>query len=77
MAHFYGTLDGARGPATRCGTKTSGMRVVCASWDGAVKSTAYVNSEGVDCVCVEKILWGGVGEIRLLYDGPIGKAKEN
>ena len=77
MSHFYGTLDGARGTATRCGTKTSGMVAVCASWNGAVRSTAYIDSAGCDCVCIEKILWQGQGEERLLYDGPIGKAREN
>lgn len=73
MSHFYGTLQGNRGEATRCGTKSSRMETYCASWDGAIRCCAYVNPEGVDCVRVEMTTWHGAGENVLLYDGPIGK----
>ena len=36
MAHFYGNLKGSRGEATRCGTKSSGIRVSARSWAGSV-----------------------------------------
>ncbi|MCP4900011.1 MAG: hypothetical protein GY906_23835 [bacterium] len=72
MAHFYGTLHGNRGEASRCGSKGSGMVTCCAAWGGAIRSYAWVNSEGVDMVRVEKVQWQGVGETRLLYEGPIG-----
>jgi len=73
MAHFYGTVQGCRGEGTRIGTEKSGMVTYCASWDGAIRCSAYVNSKGIDCVTVEKKHWQGEGEDKLLYDGPIGK----
>lgn len=33
MSHFYGETKGARGEATRCGHKSSGIRSRAASWD--------------------------------------------
>jgi hypothetical protein len=36
MAHFYGTLKGQAGEATRRGSKGSGLKVAAASWNGAV-----------------------------------------
>jgi hypothetical protein len=76
MAHFYGTLDSNGGESTRCGSKKSGMKTYCASHAGAVRSTAYVNREEVDCVRVVKIHREGQGECKLLYDGPIGEVKK-
>lgn len=76
MSHFYGTVQGNRGEATRRGSKASGMETYCASWSGAVRCFAYVNADGVDCVRVEKTTWPtwrGAGEFKLLYDGPIGR----
>ncbi len=75
MSHFYGTIKGTRGDSTRCGTKNSGMETFCASWAGAIRSFAYIDKEGVDCVIVEKVKWKGAGESVLLYDGPIGVKK--
>lgn len=39
MARFYGTIQGARGEATRLGHASSGLRVTAQSWEGRV----YVN----------------------------------
>jgi len=72
MSHYYGTIQGNRGEATRCGTKNSGMETYCASWKGAVRCMAYIK-DGVDYVRVEKTMWQGCGECKLLYDGPIGQ----
>lgn len=74
MSHFYGTVQGNRGEATRCGSKNSGMDVCCASWDGAIRCRTYIQ-DGEDFVRVEKIPWRGRGERKLLYDGPIGKGE--
>jgi len=58
MAHFYGTLQGSRGEATRCGHKSSGMETVCASWQGAVECRAYFDEEsGEDYVYVAFRNW--------------------
>jgi len=77
MAHFYGTLQGNRGQATRCGSKDSGVTTVCASWSGAVRCEAYQEerSDGVkeDWVVVSMIPWHGAGANRVLYRGPIGE----
>lgn len=72
MSHFYGTIEGsAKKTATRQGTISSGLVTFCASYDGAIKCSAY-QKNGVDFVRVEKRPWRGPGEIRLLYDGPLG-----
>ncbi len=61
MAHFYGTLEGSRGMATRCGTKSSGMRVVAASWSGAVKTVLAQSSDDKTIADVSVIPWHGHG----------------
>jgi len=71
MSHFYGTLKGNRGEATRCGSEKSRMETYCASWDGAIRCEAYVK-DGKDYVKVEKTKWQGKGEYKLLYDGLMG-----
>lgn len=70
MSHFYGTLQGSRGQATRCGTRASGVTTVAASWAGAVECEVY-ERDGEDRVRVEFIPWQGNGTRRELYDGPI------
>jgi hypothetical protein len=75
VAHFYGTLQGCRGEASRCGNKDSGMQTYCASWGGAVRSQAYINPEnGEDWVRVTLQPWHGSGRYHLLYNGPISGA---
>lgn len=37
MSHFYGTVQGNRGEATRGGSKNSGMDTATASWEGSVQ----------------------------------------
>lgn len=72
MAHFIGKLEGARGPASRLGHKGSGLRVVAASWNGAVKTTLYHNDrDGKDYAIVALIPWHGKGVSRILYEGPV------
>jgi hypothetical protein len=34
MSHFYGSIEGNGGEATRCGTKTSGIVAKVRSWSG-------------------------------------------
>lgn len=74
MSHFYGTLKGNRGEATRCGSKDSGMETYCASWDGAIRCyTWHDKVTDKDMVRVEKVTWQGNGEYKLIYEGEIGK----
>ncbi len=71
MAHFYGSIQGARGEATRLGSKGSGLRSIAASWQGAVSVDLY-EKNGVDMVTVSLRQWHGKGSSRTLYDGPVG-----
>ncbi len=75
MSHFYGTMQGTRGQATRCGTKNSGMTTIAASWEGAVEvELCHDESNNVDRVRVRMIPWQGVGERYQVFDGLVGIA---
>lgn len=69
MSHFYGTLKGSRGQATRCGTKDSGIMASAQSWDGSI--TVYIedsyNTTNVSICSKEGSGAGG----RLLWSGPL------
>lgn len=70
MSHFYGTLQGAKGKATRCGTKSSGITTYAASWEGAIRTTVTYNAEtGKNEYCVDLVPWKGVGKTRELAKG--------
>lgn len=71
MSHFYGTLQGSRGEATRCGTKSSGLEAWLASYKGAVRVKVYADMQGRHRVRVEKRTWQGAGKDMHIYDGPI------
>jgi hypothetical protein len=74
MAQFYGSVHGSRGEATRLGGKGSGMRVLAASWQGAIRTVLWHNEElGVDCYRVEQTGWHGVGVSKILAEGVVGK----
>jgi len=51
MSNFYGTLQGSRGPATRCGH--SNIRAAAQSWNGSV---AVVLSYYGDDRCRENLM---------------------
>ena len=69
MSHFYGTLQGSRGQATRCGTKNSGVSTVAAGWKGAVE-TFVTEVDGVDHYEVYLIPWcSSGGQSTLLAKG--------
>ena len=70
MAHFYGRLKGARGEATRCGHKSSGLYIAAASWQGSVRVTLY-ERDGIDYATVYLDPWQGIGTHRVLYEGPV------
>ena len=74
MAHFYGVLKGARGEATRCTTKKSGLKVTAASWRGAVSVYLYHDATtGEDRYEVNMRPWHGSGESVDLASGIVGK----
>jgi hypothetical protein len=75
MAHFYGTIQGSRGQATRCGTKSSDLETVAASWEGSVHVRLVHNEvTGVDMATVWLAPWHGRGVERTLYHGPVSGA---
>lgn len=77
MSHFYGTLQGSRGEATRGGSKGSGIASYTASWEGAVHTQLWEN-DGVDMCRVELVPWHGHGTNQVLYIGPVrGPKKED
>jgi len=51
MSHFYGTLDGSRGQATRCGTKASSLIATANGWSiGGQVTVRYDDALGTDVV---------------------------
>ena len=74
MSHFYGTLEGSRGEATRCGTKDSGMQAIAAGWGGAIRVDVY-RQDGVDQYRVTLEPWrGSGGDYRTLAEGVLNSA---
>lgn len=74
MSHFYGTVCGSRGEATRGGSKPSGLHVQAASWEGCVEvSLTFDKVSGQDVARVALTQWHGRGQYpsRVLYDGPV------
>jgi hypothetical protein len=67
MAHFFGALQGARGPATRLGSKGSGLTTTAASWNGAIQVEVRHN-DGVDEFRVIEKPWHGRGIFRVVTD---------
>lgn len=74
MSHFYGTLKGNRGAATRAGAKSSGLTTIAASWSGAISVHLYHDKEtGRDCFSVSQMPWCGVGAARCIAQGYVGE----
>ena len=48
MSHFYGSIQGSRGEATRCGTKSSGMSGHIRGWNLGCQAFMYVDEDGKD-----------------------------
>ena len=79
MAHFYGTLQGNRGEASRLGTKDSGINTIAAGWGGAIRTirTSVYHSDGRDMYRVELIPWhGSGGSSRVLAQGELCSTAE-
>ena len=72
MAHFYAWMQGARGAASRLGTKKSGLRTDAKSWEGAVQTDLWYNETfGCDFATVRLIKHNNRGTEKLLYCGPV------
>ena len=70
MARFYGTIQGARGPASRLGHTNSGLTVTAQSYQGDI--VVELHAEGDEdwvTICARE---HGRGNIPVrLYHGPI------
>ena len=76
MSHFYGTLEGSRGEATRCGTKDSGITTHAAGWNGAIRVNVY-ERDGVDYYRVTLQPWHNSGGQHVtLAEGKLNADKE-
>ena len=53
MGHFYASIQGNRGEATRMGSKSSGIEGHVRGWNVGCRVTCYVDSDGKDHVAVE------------------------
>jgi hypothetical protein len=73
MSHYYGTLKGCAGRATRRGHKSSGIQTTAACWQGAVSVWLHWN-EAKQCneYSVELGPWHGAGPDRkVIAEGSI------
>lgn len=79
MAHFRGTIKGARGEASRLGHKRSGLCVEAQSWQGKVSVGLYHDeATGLDMARVWLVPHHGNGSTKELYIGPVsGEALRN
>lgn len=74
MSHFYGTVRGQAGEASRRGTKASGLQTVAASWSGAVKVALWhEEADGLDHYRVYCTSWKGAGDDFEICSGIIGR----
>ena len=73
MSHFYATIRGHRGEATRQGTTRSGMYVNAAGWKGAINIIInYDKEKNIDTYLVSLVPWqGSRGESRVIAEGPL------
>lgn len=74
MSHFYGKLQGSSGEVTRCGTKSSGVSTVAASYSGCIRTYVYHDEVlGKDCYEVLQDTWLGSGKYKILARGILGE----
>lgn len=72
MSKFYGTLQGSRGQATRCGHQQ--ITVQAASWKRAIQVQLSVDKDGIERFDVTMIQWQGVGDYQHICSGRVGEA---
>lgn len=69
MSYFYGRLRGSRGEATRCGSRSSGLRVSANSWNFGLSSSLRVFERSGELVEVLDVYLttGSGGTSRFLF----------
>ncbi len=75
MSHFYSSIQGGRGRATRCGTKGSGLDAVAASYKGCINVTlSHDPTTGKDRYHISQERWGGAGISQGIASGFLGES---
>jgi hypothetical protein len=75
MARFYGSIQGARGEATRLGHRNSGLMTVARSYSGSVVVELYADGEE-DCVRISVAEGSTTRGEKLIYNGPLSRILE-
>ena len=77
MSHFYGTVSGQAGHATRCGSANSGLDTSAASYDGAITVTLRRDEKNnCDTFQVRQETWLGMGVSEIIAEGVVGQKTE-
>lgn len=78
MSHFYGTLQGIRGQATRCGGKGSGLTTQAAGWRGAIRTEIWHDeASDRDMYRVWLTPWHySGGKARVIAEGVLDSSQE-
>ncbi len=76
MSRFYGTVSGGRSEATRCGHRTTGLKVAAGSYSGGVFVELWVDDQDRDCAHIYIGSWQGTGPSNsiTLFHGPLDDA---
>ena len=75
MAHFYGSVKGNRGEATRGGSKYSGYTSYCAGWGGGIEVRLWHDPDGgMDHYTVCQVAHCGKGIEREIARGIVGES---
>ena len=73
MSHFYSVISGQAGTATRCGSKSSGIMAVAASWRGSIRVDLHYGDDGKDHFTVSQECWHGAGVSHVIARGVVGE----
>jgi len=74
MSHFYGSVKGNRGQATRGGSKYSGYTSYCAGWGGGIEVRLWHDPDGgKDHYIVRQVPHHGKGIDREIARGIVGE----
>lgn len=77
MSHFYGTVQGSRGKATRQGGKSSGIRTNTACWAGTIFThLSHDEDTDTDRVTIEVRGWPYGEYYAVVFNGTIQELTE-
>jgi hypothetical protein len=74
MSRFYGTVQGSRGQATRCGNNGSGITTEAAAWGGCIEVQVHEDlfDPKWDRFVIRMMPWQSNGDAILIATGTIG-----